>query len=66
MSDLCFYIDSHVAPDLEGLLPLLCWLYGEKNGVPDKENGLDKPQIWGGVVLYVHYELIVHIKGCFG
>lgn len=48
MSDLYLYIDSHRAPVLEGLLPLLCWIYGEKNGYPDKENGLDNPQIWGG------------------
>lgn len=48
MSDFCLYTDSHVASNSEGLLPVLWWLYGEENGYPDEENGLDRPQIWGG------------------
>lgn len=57
VSDLYLYTDSHVAPDLEGFFPYCVEYMERRMGYPDKENGLHKPQIWGGIFLYVHYEL---------
>lgn len=28
-------------------------MYGEKNGCLEKENGLDKPEIWGKIYMFI-------------
>lgn len=67
-SDLCLCPDAQTAPRVrvQRAFSSHCVEYmGRRLGCPEKENGLDKPEMLGKMCL-IYSLLFVHIKGCFG